>query len=264
MDCLRDDRHAGQVYIYALVDPREGEIRYVGKSQNPHHRLCEHYRHSNAKYNPHKYAWLIGLRTIGLAPETKILETVQFGAWQDREKFWIAHLKECGARLLNITDGGDGGSTFKGRKHTEASKIKSRLAHLGQRTWLGRKHSQKSKDKIGLAHTGRSLSESHKASIAASMLGCQNSLGVRPSAETRLKLSLIHKGMKHKPETIRKMIASNSLRRQPQRDFFFSWLISRPRIPKTQRALAKHLGISEATLSAWKRKWHQDLHPLMP
>ena len=37
-----------------------------------------------------------------------ILEEVNNLNWQEREKYWIKHIKENGYKLTNMTDGGDG------------------------------------------------------------------------------------------------------------------------------------------------------------
>ncbi|MBF0553237.1 MAG: GIY-YIG nuclease family protein [Nitrospirae bacterium] len=58
-------------FIYALVDPISIEMRYIGKSTNPHKRLS---RHLIDKQRTHKTSWIQSLRNKGLKPIYCILE----------------------------------------------------------------------------------------------------------------------------------------------------------------------------------------------
>lgn len=60
--------------IYALVDPRTNLIRYIGCSVNPEARLISH---RSEKYNKAKLRWLLELKTAGLAPVVKIIQTAK-------------------------------------------------------------------------------------------------------------------------------------------------------------------------------------------
>jgi hypothetical protein len=68
------------VTIYALVDPRDGRVRYVGASTDPSRRLREHLRTArrhlrNGSEFP-VYGWLGELLSAGLRPELRTLEVV--------------------------------------------------------------------------------------------------------------------------------------------------------------------------------------------
>jgi len=54
-------------------------------------------------------------------------------------------------KCMNLIVGGEGGSTRKGKKHTEKTKEKIR------NSLLGRKHSEETKQKIGESSKGRNL-----------------------------------------------------------------------------------------------------------
>jgi hypothetical protein len=99
-------------YIYALVDPRTEEIRYVGKSIRPKSRLSDHVTKvvRGATLGP-LAVWILGILADGLRPEMTILESVGEQRWQDVERKWIATLRESGSRLLNIHPGGNGAHT---------------------------------------------------------------------------------------------------------------------------------------------------------
>lgn len=100
-------------YIYALVDPRTDEIRYVGKSSDPHRRFDEHVKREG--YNRHKQNWIRQLERLGLAPELVVLEECN-GDWQERERFWIAYGFSEGWPLTNIGSGGEGNDSAAWRR----------------------------------------------------------------------------------------------------------------------------------------------------
>ena len=97
------------VYIYGLIDPRNNELRYIGKTVNLKDRL---YKHLNAAKtlttDNHKNAWIRGLLNRDLKPIMKILAECTGDNWQDVERNWIAKYKKNNAKLLNITTGGEG------------------------------------------------------------------------------------------------------------------------------------------------------------
>lgn len=95
--------------VYVLKDPRDGAIRYVGKTVQPLKvRLGAHIRRSSEK-KTHRDCWIAGLLAAGYLPTIKAVECVPAAAdWQARERHWIAELRRQGAALTNITPGGDG------------------------------------------------------------------------------------------------------------------------------------------------------------
>ncbi len=179
------------VSIYALIDPRDGRIRYVGKSVNPKKRLRAHLRDCPLA-RTHRECWLKGLVDAGLRPQLIILEECEEALWIEREQFWIAHQLAQGCDLTNRTIGGDGlrdpsdetrakissgvSKALKGRPFTEAHKAAMKAAHpkLGpnakcraavsvanaSRVW-----SESARAKLGAAHRGRKVSDETKAKI---------------------------------------------------------------------------------------------------
>lgn len=93
-----------KTYIYGLVDPETGKMRYVGKSNNPKVRYQCHLQDKNT--NPHKTAWIRGLSERGLKPELVILEETTQKQWEERERYWIKRYRDEGAPLVNILEGG--------------------------------------------------------------------------------------------------------------------------------------------------------------
>lgn len=114
-----------KTFIYTIAD-EYGEIRYVGKSNNPKNRL---YKHLTEKSNIHKYNWLKSIRKRGKMPIVEILEEVDLDDWEIHEIYWISQLRSWGFRLLNLTIGGEGGSEYK---HTDSCKEVMRNKKLGK------------------------------------------------------------------------------------------------------------------------------------
>lgn len=158
------------VFIYALVDPECGAIRYIGKSIRPEGRLRDH---MNDVSNCHRSHWLQSLKRRGLIPGLVILEEIR-GAWpwQESERYWIKRGRREGWPLTNNTIGGDGVSglpeetrkrmaaVWKGRKHTPEACM--RIADAKR----GFIHSNDTKAKMSRAHTGREIKWIDKVSDA--------------------------------------------------------------------------------------------------
>lgn len=115
------------VSIYALVDPRSDEVRYIGKAVDPERRLRSHLAPSQLDHSrSHKNSWLKGLLSEGLRPVLQILETVDDVDANEAERNWIAAYRWLGARLTNGTDGGDGGAITD-----PAARARISAAHFG-------------------------------------------------------------------------------------------------------------------------------------
>lgn len=148
------------VYIYALTDPRTGDVRYVGKAANPKLRLRGHLRKQEIQANTHKARWLRTLLADGLLPSIVVLESVPADGWQEHEQRWIAYYRALGANLTNSTSGGDG--IDKGTKHRPESVAKIRAA------LIGRPVSEETREKIRARHKGKPLTTEHRAKLSDS------------------------------------------------------------------------------------------------
>lgn len=97
-------------FIYGLVDPRTGHVRYVGKSHNPKNRLQNHLTPRQLKSKSHKNSWLRGLLDSGYKPRLVLLEEVNESKWQEAERRWIVYYRSLPGYppLTNGTSGGDG------------------------------------------------------------------------------------------------------------------------------------------------------------
>ena len=95
---------AALVAIYALCDPGTGEIRYVGKANDPRARLKSHLRDAKRRATP-VYRWISKLGKSNQQPRIQVLAWTD--DWRDEERRQIADLRAKGVRLLNVADGGD-------------------------------------------------------------------------------------------------------------------------------------------------------------
>ena len=62
------------MYIYALIDPRDLEVRYIGKTIDPKNRLRAHiFPHNDAKERNKKMRWTEELKALNLRPIMQVL-----------------------------------------------------------------------------------------------------------------------------------------------------------------------------------------------
>lgn len=109
-------------YIYTLTDPRNNEIRYVGKSINPIVRLRRHLSEAkNSKKKSHRLHWLKNLLKENNKPKLDIIDEID-GDWEWLEEYWIYQLKSWGFNLVNGTNGGENPPSWKGRTHSQEYK----------------------------------------------------------------------------------------------------------------------------------------------
>lgn len=136
-----------KIYIYTLADPRTGEIRYIGKTNN----LTTRYRHHlNKRRYTHAGNWIYSLSTQNLYPIIEQLDVVDREYWRETEKYWISQFKTWGFKLTNFHEGGEGNGgghklkhvTQLGRKASLETRIKQSLSQKA------RDHSYKQGRKI--------------------------------------------------------------------------------------------------------------------
>lgn len=99
----------GKRYVYALIDPRDGIVRYIGVTSEPGVRLLGHYSESKIYQNSDKDLWISDLLKNNLKPAMMILSYVNMIYAAKEEIKWIAHYREIsGEKLLNQRPGGEG------------------------------------------------------------------------------------------------------------------------------------------------------------
>jgi group I intron endonuclease len=147
-------------FIYALKCPLMGEIRYIGKSDNPKERFRKHITRSFKKSN-HRECWIQSLLESGKKPELEILDEVNFEFWASLEAAYIQFYTELGFPLVNSTLGGEG-ITFS----TEI-RAKMSAAMVGNKRWFGKTLSEEHRKKISIAKKNPSEGTREKMSRSA-------------------------------------------------------------------------------------------------
>lgn len=97
--------------IYGLFDPRNGELRYIGKSVSGIHRAMGHALPCllNRDGNTYKANWINQLKRYGLNYNIGIIQEFKNKEYlADAEIFWIKEFRGRGFNLTNMTDGGEG------------------------------------------------------------------------------------------------------------------------------------------------------------
>lgn len=85
--------------VYALQDPRNNEVFYVGETHNLYTRFVEHIRCRDN--NTRKNERISELKAVGLLPIPLTLEVVRDDQGLETEKYWIAHYHHLGMPLCN-------------------------------------------------------------------------------------------------------------------------------------------------------------------
>lgn len=182
------------VQIYVLVDPRDGDLRYVGQTRNA---LSRRLRDHLADKRPcHRTNWIQLLVRIGLRPIIRIVQHVTQDEANDAERYWISWFKSENCRLVNSTDGGDGvynptndvrakiSDSNKRRKATDVTRAKMREAHLGK------KHNEDTKLKISNSTKGHVKDSVWREKLSKANKGKRHS----HTAETKDKIANSRRG----------------------------------------------------------------------
>ncbi|AMX93637.1 MULTISPECIES: NUMOD3 domain-containing DNA-binding protein [Mesorhizobium] len=232
------------VFIYGLIDPRDGQLRYVGKTKNSlKSRLLAHVSdvRRGRTYIP-RHKWLCDLLLAGEFPEIVELDRVASDAWQEAEQFWIGYLRFVGLPLLNGTIGGDGtighkmseeikkklsdGATKRYQNPNERRRTGAAVKR-GQdtdsyRAYMRERAAKCTPESLAKLHEGTRRycrSEEGRKAIADRMRGkvvseatrkilSEQRLGVKLPIETRLKMAASRLGRKHSEATKAKMRAA--------------------------------------------------------
>jgi len=144
------------VYIYSLKDPRDYQIKYIGKASDVNKRYKQHIEnYTNQKSL--KSSWVLSILRSGLLPILEIVEICDESKWQEREQYWISFYD-----TTNIEKGynkAKGGRGNPGLPVSEETRQKIREKNKG--------FTPEAREIIRLKAIGRPLSESH-ANLARS------------------------------------------------------------------------------------------------
>lgn len=222
--------------VYGLRDPRDGAIRYVGKSTFGISRAKQHAMPCELKRRrSRKSKWVEELEAIGLHYEIVVLERLDSGdVLYAAEQRWIAEGRQAGT-LLNLSDGGPGsyGCKFSDESCARMSAVrigkKFSPEHRAKLSEAARNRSPEHRRKLGEKLKGRTLSEETKRKIA------EAGRGRHQSSETRAKQS----------ETMKKTIKEKG-----------SWLLGTKHSDATKEQMSKSAcGRSEITSERTKALW---------
>lgn len=87
-------------FIYILICPIDGKVKYVGKSNNPVKRLADHCLDFRGM-DLHKAMWIRQLRGIKKRPELVVVDEVGSFEWKFWEEFYCHYFKSFGFKLFN-------------------------------------------------------------------------------------------------------------------------------------------------------------------
>ena len=92
-----------RVLIYALWDPRDNRVRYVGKTERT---MAARLRlHMEKPSSTPMRMWLRALTTVGQAPRVSLLQVSNAANWSRDEWWWVDWFSRQGV-LLNVEPGG--------------------------------------------------------------------------------------------------------------------------------------------------------------
>lgn len=192
--------------IYGLVDPRSGDVRYIGKSTSGMKRPKYHARPQHVAKAPHthKNRWLQKLLNEGLRPGLRVLEEFEAAAdIADGECFWIAQGKGLDWPLTNLAKGGVGPLG-----HVVTPEVRARISAA----LTGRKMPAEHGARVGAFFRGKALSAEHRAKLSA----VQKGRSPTPERVARQRASLT--GFKQSAETRARMCAGQRKRRAAERE----------------------------------------------
>lgn len=200
--------------IYALVDPRDGSVRYIGKSSSGLYRARAHSSVCvlSKDRNTRKRVWIESLQAEGLSYQSHVLEEVPSQQELDaREVFWIAEAKRLGADLFNMTEGGEGTygyvPTAEARARASAAKKGIPLSSEHRAAIARAMNEPAMKLKLSIGHKTSPLEKASRSRIAEARRGS------KASVETRAKMSAAHKGRIFSAEHIANLVKARA--RQP-------------------------------------------------
>lgn len=153
-----------KTFIYILLDPRDNQVKYVGKTINPQRRYSQH-RYEATHTKSYKNNWFLSLLLIGIDPQMVVIDECDKDEWEFFEQWYIDVFKAWGFKLTNLTNGGKGVAGYVCSKEERmirserAKKIFSKeICKKGGLKGKGRVHTEKAKKHFSIAAKKRGIS----------------------------------------------------------------------------------------------------------
>lgn len=251
---------------------------YIGSAIDINRRLKDHRELLRKNIHPNPYLQNTWNKYGEKNFRFEIMETVHdINQLLTREKWWI-DTTDCCNRKVGFNISLNPLAPMRGRKHSEKTKQKMRLARKGK--VMSEEHRNKMK-LIGLAQRGRKFSKERRENIS------RGHMGIVCSEGTKLKLSLAGKkyysikenrdrlskrliGRKVSEETRRKISEANkgkskNSQQQTKKDIIISTIPQLTQLAKEKKSfcqISKDIQISSNTLKKWLKILDPNLYEL--
>lgn len=113
-------------FIYTLSCPDTMLVRYVGKTFSPKERFARHVS-LESREKSKRALWVNGLIKKGKKPIIDIIDDCDEFNWIDKEVFYIKFYKSIGAKLLNMSNGGEQGALNYKFTESQSEKLSKSL-----------------------------------------------------------------------------------------------------------------------------------------
>jgi hypothetical protein len=115
--------------VYAVLDPRSGDVAYVGSSENIEARFVQHRTgQGTSGKRAERRAWVADLRAAGLEPLLRVLEQIPTGDMRPAEGWWIAFYRGDGQARFNTHT--NVGAETKRDLRAKITALEARVAEL--------------------------------------------------------------------------------------------------------------------------------------
>jgi len=112
-------------YIYALIDPRTNEVKYIGKTIDPKKRFYQHIS-ERLLYKHYKAKWIQNLHDQNLRPIFKVLEICPLENYEKREAY---HISLYDFNQLTNSDERGQGNKNRRREIIENAKYNNKIVY---------------------------------------------------------------------------------------------------------------------------------------
>lgn len=168
--------------IYALVDPRTGDVRYVGASVDLKRRVREH-MHRSKRLDSHSARWIRQLLDEGFRPGVWQLAVIE-GEWQEVERRWINIFRGL-FDLTNIMDGGEGASAGV----PKSPETRRKMSEAATRWQTGRKIGSAHRASMSVERKRRYEDSAYRERQADILRGVASSGGIASGVNRRKRAS---------------------------------------------------------------------------